>query len=212
MKDNSCIIVQCAIVQTCNHSIWCENLLEWLHCVQLASQHMLEREILILADRNIHISSSLKTFSTGSNTEALWKKKSKCQESFRCCLQQNVPGCDAIVRLCRDASSFCQLFQQGASSISLLYLCQHSGRDIASRVNDEQWDRWFLLSTGVMAPSLVSVIEPGLTDRQDGRPLHSCRPMMTFRKKTRSFLVRTNWCLRCCLVNINVFHSLKWNR
>lgn len=73
-----------------------------------------------------------------------------------------------------------------ASSISFLYLCQHSGRDTASRVNDEQWDRWFLLSSGVMASSLVSVTEPKLTDRpthkQHGRPLHSCRLMMTFAK------------------------------
>lgn len=45
--------------------------------------------------------------------------------------------------------------------------------DTASRVNDEQRDRWLLLSSGVMAPSLLSVTEPKLTDRQmDGQ---TCR-------------------------------------
>lgn len=155
MKDNSCITAQCAIVRSGNHSIWLLNLLEWLYCVQLASQHTLEREILILPDRNIHIS---------SNTEALWKKNNKCQESFCCCLQQHAPGYDAIMR--RDMSIFCQLFQQGATSISLLSLCQHSGREVASGVNDGQEDIWFLLSSGLMAPSFVSVIERRLTDRQ----------------------------------------------
>lgn len=66
----------------------------------------------------------------------------------------------------RDMSIFCQLFQQGATSISLLSLCPHSGREVASGVNDGQEDRWFLLSSGLMAPSFVSVIERRLTDRQ----------------------------------------------
>lgn len=103
-----------------------------------------------------------------SGSEAI-EKKSKRQESFCCCLEQNVPGHDAIVRLCPHLSSFCHLFQHGASSIPLFYRCQHSSRGTASRVNDEQGDRWFLLSTGVMAPSLLSVIEPGwLTHTQTG--------------------------------------------
>ena len=92
------------------------------------------------------------------------KKKNKCQESFCCCLQQHAPGYDAIMH--RDMSIFCQLFQQEATSISLLCLCQHSGREVASGVNDGQEDRWFLLSSGLMAPSFVSVIELRLTDRQ----------------------------------------------
>lgn len=92
------------------------------------------------------------------------KKKNKCQESFCCCLQQHAPGYDAIMH--RDMSIFCQLFQQEATSISLLCLCQHSGWEVASGVNDGQEDRWFLLSSGLMAPSFVSVIELRLTDRQ----------------------------------------------
>lgn len=145
-----------------------KTLLECLHCVQLASQHMPESEILVLPDGNIHISSGLKTFSTGSNTEALWKKgKNKCQESFCRCLQQNVPGYDAIVRLCRDVSSFCQLFQQGASSASSIYVSTAAGTWPAGLMMS-RGDRWFLLSSGVMAPSLVSVIEPRLTDTPTG--------------------------------------------
>lgn len=140
---------------------------------------MLEREILILSDRNIRINSSLKTFSTGSNTEALWKKKKANVKNHSVAAYNKM--CQAMMEssVCAgDMSGFCQLFQRGVSSISILYLCQHSGRDTASRVNDKQRDRWFLLSSGVMAPSLVSVIEPRLTDRQ----IHSCRLMMTFVK------------------------------
>ena len=150
----------------------------------------------ILPDTNICISSSLKTF---LYRQQHWgalrreRKKSKCQESFCCCLQQNVPGYDGIVRLC-----WRHLNQRGAWSISMLYLCQSEGRDAASRVNDERGDRWFLLSSGMMAPSFVSVIEPKLTDgqahKEHGRSLHSRQLTMRFSKNDIPllFFVRTN--------------------
>lgn len=69
--------------------------IEWFHCVQLASQHLLEKEILILADRNIHISSSMKTLSTGSNTETLWKNK---KQMSRILLLLLTTKCDRLWR------------------------------------------------------------------------------------------------------------------
>lgn len=136
------------------------------------------------------------------------KTKNKCQKTFCCWLQRNVPGYDAIVRLCWD---ICQVFASYFSMEPHWYLsslCQHSGQDIASRVNDEQGEQmvFVVIWSDGCQPCLCHWTT---AYRQDGRPLHSCRLMMTFCKMTSTFLhffwllfflVRTNLFLQCCLV------------
>lgn len=175
MKDNSCIAVQCAIVQTCNHSIWVLKPIRMTSlCTAGITAHARERNPHPRRQKSPYQLQHEDILYRQSHWTALKKTKPKKKKQMsriillllttKCArLWRNHPSVPGYVRF------FASYFSRGASSISLLYLCQHSGRDAASRVNDEQGDRWFLLSSGVMAPSLVSVIEPRLTDRHTNR-------------------------------------------
>lgn len=118
MKDNSCIAVQCAIVQTCNHSIWVLKPIRMTSlCTAGITAHARERNPHPRRQKSPYQLQHEDILYRQSHWTALKKtkpkKKNKCQESFCCCLQQNVPGCDAIIRLCRDMSGFLPVISAG---------------------------------------------------------------------------------------------------
>lgn len=119
-----------------------------------ASEGILERENFILPDRQIHISPSLKMFSTNSNDEALYKKQQMSRLVQLLLTEKwNMPGWDGIILLCQVSASYFSLHVSVSPA--------------AGGANDEQRDTWFLFEWRL--PAFDSVPKSRLIDTETAR-------------------------------------------